>query len=261
MTTQRLHAALAPIDVLTRLELEDVMTKQFSSVTREQLRGIDSARLPPITAQGTGGTIQLGSTGSSDGVAGPEQGDVWLLRRANVVGSDFTTDMGRYILFRGSTPSDVNGGYTNRQLLDGMTSYGAPGFGAVTPVIGASGSSYQNISGGPVYFSIVGGVDVVVGVNGVTITPTLGLYVVPAYGSVTLTYGTAPAWTWTNVAGSVFGLGQQVGVGYNAPNKGGLFQPGEQLYAQVFNSVAGQTYLLSAEFIRCPAEMKGKLLG
>jgi hypothetical protein len=55
-------------------------------------------------------------------------------------------------------------------------------------------------------------------------------------------------------------LGQQVGIAYQCATKACFIQPGEQIYAQVYNSIAGNTYILSGEAIRVPAEMKGKLL-
>jgi hypothetical protein len=254
---QRLHANLAPIDILTRLELEETMEKQFSSQTRERFRGIDSARLPPITAQGNGGTINLGAIQTSDGVAGPEQGDVWLLRRANVASSSFT-DAARYVLFRGSTPSDI-GQYTNRQLLTIAGSNGGSGTAVVSPAVPATTVAQPNPYTFPVQVVISGGTLTAVVVNGVTVGTTDGTYIVPVGGNISVTYSATPTWVWSNPSG--YQAGQLVGLEYDAPNKGCLFQPGEQLYAQVFNSIAGNTYLLTGEFIRCPAEMKGKILG
>jgi len=183
MTTQRLHSALAPIDVLTREELEEALHKNFEAAMRSRVRGLDVARLPiqPITA--TGATVFLSggnpSGGGSDLVFGPNEGDVWMLRRAIVKSSSFV-DTAKYLLFRGSTPSDVQFAYTFRFLLDGMT-------GGATP-------------------------------------------------------------------------GQNVNVGFYPANKSTFIQSGEQLYAQVLGGTAGNQYLLEAEAIRCPAEMKGKLL-
>jgi hypothetical protein len=258
---QRLHANLAPIDILTRLELEEIMDKQFSSQTRERFRGIDSARLPPITALGTGGTINLGAIQTSDGVAGPEQGDVWLLRRANVASSSIA-DTALYVLYRGSTPSDT-GQYTNRQLLNGMAFQPAVNNPTPSqPAVPASTTPVANENTYPVNVAISGGTITAVTVNGVQVGTGDGTYLVPSGGTIAVTYSVAPTWVWSNANGasSAAQLGQHVGIEYDAPNKGCLFQPGEQLYAQVFNSIAGNTYLLTGEFIRCPAEMKGKLL-
>src|ERR1700733_6769692 len=106
MPEQRLHSALAPIDVLTRIELDESLHKGLDAAVRARYVGIDSARFPVTTALGTGGTVNLGALGTSDGYVGPEQGDVWMLRRVIVVSSAFATDAAKYVLFRGSTPSD-----------------------------------------------------------------------------------------------------------------------------------------------------------
>jgi hypothetical protein len=261
MSKQRIHANLAPIDLLTREELAEEMAKRDGKRDRERYRGIDSARLPPIALTSTGqATLNLYSgagAASSDGDGGPSEGDVWLLRRANVVSSNFYSDPARYMLFRGSSPSDPIGGYTNRQLLNGMTF--TTGAFVGTPAVPASGTAQQNINGVPVQVVVTGGTVTAVAVNGVTVGGGDGTYVVPAYGAITLTYSVAPTWAWTSLQNPT--LGQYVGIEYDAPNKGCLLQPGEQLYAQVVNSTSGNTYLLTAEFIRCPAEMKGKLLG
>jgi hypothetical protein len=258
MAQQRLHTNLAPIDLLTREELDSVATKHFDNMVRDRFRGIDSARLPPIAVEGNGGTINLYAGGSSDGTAGPEQGDVWMLRTANVASSSFTTDTAKYVLFRGSSPSDP-GTYTNRQLLNGFGF--SPGVATVTtPAIPATTVAQQNTNSVPVQVVITGGTATSTSVNGVVVGGGDGTYTVPAYGSISITYSVVPtSWAWTSL--QVPSLGANVGVEYDAPTKGRLFQPGEQLYAQVFGTTAGVTYLLSGEFIRCPAEMKGKLLG
>ena len=261
MTVQRLHTNLAPIDLLTREDMDEVATKHFDSFIRDRYRGIDSARMPPVavTAANTN-TINLFAGGSSDGVAGPEQGDVWLLRRANVSSSAFATDPAKYVLFRGSAPSDP-GTYTNRQLLTGMTFNS--GVATVSqPAVPATGVAQQNVNGVPVQVVISpnGATITNVSVNGVTVGSAAGTYTVPAYGSISIAYTVAtPTWVWSSLQTPQ--IGNNVGIEYDAPTKGALFQPGEQLYAQVFNPTVGNTYLLSGEFIRCPAEMKGKILG
>jgi hypothetical protein len=258
MTVQRLHTNLAPIDLLTRLDLDEVASKHFDNMIRDRYRGIDSARLPPIAVESSsGGTLNLFAGGSSDGTAGPEQGDVWMLRTANVASSAFTTDTAKYVLFRGSSPSDP-GTYTNRQLLNGFGF--SPGVATVSqPAVPASTVAQQNTNSVPVQVVISGGTATSTSVNGIVVGGGDGTYTVPAYGSISVTYSVAPTWVWTSL--QVPTLGANVGTEYDAPTKGRLFQPGEQLYAQVYNTTAGNTYLLSGEFIRCPAEMKGKLLG
>jgi hypothetical protein len=63
------------------------------------------------------------STPNDETPAGPEQGDVWMIRRVVVKG--FTLgDAAKYILFRGSTPSDPNV-YNGRYLLEGFATSAA----------------------------------------------------------------------------------------------------------------------------------------
>lgn len=177
MTAQRLHSNLAPIDILTREELEQVLDKNVDRELREKVRGLDVARVPiyPITATGT--SVNM-FTGNDQTPWGPEQGDIWMLRRVNVKSNVFT-DAGKYLLFRGSTPSDVTNSYTSRWLLDAFTGAGA---------------------------------------------------------------------------------GQSIGVATYFSTKSVFLNSGEQIYALVTGATAGNQYILDAEAIRCPAEMKGKLL-
>jgi hypothetical protein len=65
----------------------------------------------------------------------------------------------------------------------------APGVPAsTTPLI-----STYNI---PVLVTLTGGTLSNVTINGVTAGTAAGTYVLPAYGTITLTYGSAPTWTW-----------------------------------------------------------------
>lgn len=261
MAEQRLHSALAPIDLITREEMQEVLHKGLDAAVRARYIGVDSARIPNIWAEGTGGTINMGSLATGDPVLGPAAGDVWMLRRVNVTSSAFTTDQARYLLFRGTTPSDPNA-YTNRQLLDGISSIPAVTYTTMsTPAVPASTVAVQNTTNVAQTVVITGGVVTAVVVNGITVGASDGTYVVPPYGSISVTYSSAPTWTWTQTQANIsFTLGQQVGVAYNPGNKAVLLQPGEQIYAQVYNSVSGNTYLLNGEAIRVPAEMKGKVL-
>lgn len=257
MTVQRLHAAMAPIDVLTRVELEEVTTSHMDRLIRDRYRGVDTARFPTIQGVSPGGTFNLSGGGASDGFVGPEQGDVWMMRRAIVSPSVFG-DPAKYILFRGSTPSDP-GQYTNRQLLDGIVYNGGIANAAIVqPAIPASTVAQQNTNSVPVQVVITGGTATSTSVNGIVVGGGDGTYTVPAYGSISVTYSVAPTWVWTSLQLPSFG--QSVGIAYQVGNKAVLFQPGEQLYAQVFGSTAGVTYSLSGEAIRVPAEMKGKVL-
>lgn len=257
MAKQRLHSNLAEIDLLTRLELEQGLHKHADYAERTRLRGIDAARIPPITAQGTGGTVNLGALSTQDPYCGPEQGDVWLLRLINVVSSGFPSDPARYVLFRGSTPSDYANGYTSRNLFNGVGST-TPYTTLTAPAVPASTVPVQNTSNQPYTVTVTGGTVTAVTVNGVVVGAGDGTYTVPAFGSIAVTYSVAPTWAWAQ--SQPYSLGQLVGIAWTPSSKAGLLQPGEQIYAQVFNSVVGNTYLLVGDAIRVPAEMKGKVL-
>lgn len=177
MAKQQLHSGLAPIDVLTRTELEETLHKNMDAMLRQQYRGVDFIKIPVQFGAGNGSGIQLNVAGQSDPYCGPEQGDFWMLIRLNVVSSAFLTDTAKYVVFRGGTPSDTVDSTQMRYLLT------------------------------------------------------------------------------TGVAG-----GQTQGIPYEPGQKKVYLEPGEQLYAQVFNTTIGNTYMMVGEAIRVPAEMKGKLL-
>jgi hypothetical protein len=181
MAKQQLHSALAPIDILTREELEATQQKGMDAMLRDRFRGMDFIKIPAQFAQGNGGAVQLNTGGMTDPYCGPESGDFWMLVRAVVVSSAYSTDAAKYVLFRGGTPSDSANSLSSRYLLDG-----------------------QAYSGGT--------------------------------------------------------LGQNQGIAYAPGQKKIYFEPGDQLYAQVFATTIGNTYILTGEAVRVPAEMKGKIL-
>jgi hypothetical protein len=255
MAEQRLHSQLAPIDLLTRLELEQTLHQGLDAQIREWVRGLDIARIPAVFAPGNGGTVNLVSSGSDDPLIGPQEGDIWMLRRVVVVSSAFTTDTARYILFRGTTPSDAANAYTNRNVLE---LFNAPVQNTpVSPGIGASPSTYINTNPYGVNATIAGGTVSNISVNGQNTGSTSGTFFLAPGSYITVTYSVAPTQTITGANATV---GQQVGIGYYPGNKAIYLQPGEQIYAQVLGSVTGNTYTMNGEAIRCPAEMKGKLL-
>lgn len=261
MAEQRLHSAMAPIDLLTREELKGELGHQVDAYVRSKYLGIDAARIPTVNAGGSNGTVNLGSIGPSDGYTGPEQGDVWLLRRVLVASSSFG-DNAKYVLFRGSTPSDPLA-YAVRNLLDGQQWNPSNGVTTLTqPAVPATGVAVQNTSSQTYGVLLAGGTFTQVFVNGVQVgTTSDGPYYVPAYGAISVTYSVAPTWTWSATQVAVSGtVGQNVNVAYNPGSKSGLLQPGEQIYAQIFNAVAGNVYTLTGDAIRVPAEMKGKVL-
>jgi hypothetical protein len=255
MAEQRLHSQLAPIDLLTRLELQQELHKGLDAQVREWVRGLDIARVPAVFAPGTGGTINIIAAGVDDPIIGPQSGDIWMLRRVVVASSAITTDTARYILFRGTTPSDVANAYSNRNLLEGFTAVvnNTP----ASPALGASPFTYINANAYGVNVAIAGGTVSAVAVNGQSTGSTSGSFYLAPNSYITVTYSAAPTFV---VTGANSTGGQAVGMGYYPGNKAVYLQPGEQIYAQVYNTTAGNTYTMNGEAIRCPAEMKGKVL-
>ena len=74
MTTQRLHSALAPLDVLTRVELEESLHKGFEAAERARVRGIDYME---VNGNGNGATTVT--------IPGPDSGYSWSVKIISVV--------------------------------------------------------------------------------------------------------------------------------------------------------------------------------
>lgn len=123
MTAQRLHTQLAPIDVLTREELDASLSQRFDAFIRDRYRGLEIQRFPKIYVSATAATQPLFAPNDAT-PAGPEQGDVWHVRRV-IVKSNALTDTAKWVLYRGSTPSDVANAYTAQFLLEGFAAAGA----------------------------------------------------------------------------------------------------------------------------------------
>lgn len=66
------------------------------------------------------------------------------------------------------------------------------------PAVPASGVAQYNNFGIPVTVTVTGGTVTAIAVNGTTTGLTSGAILVPAYGTITLTYSVAPTWTWTS---------------------------------------------------------------
>jgi hypothetical protein len=260
MAEQRLHSALAPIDVLTRLELEEVTHKELSNAVRARYIGVDSVRFPDLVVTATAANVFLGTGGTMDPPIGPAEGDVWMVRRI-IVKSSVLGDTAKYVLYRGSTPSDILNAYGPRNVLDAFSSAIAVGTPS-QPAVPATGVAQQNVNQFPVQVVISpnGATITNVSVNGVTVGTAAGTYTVPANGSISIAYTVAtPTWVWSNLNAAVpAGLG--VNIGFYPGTKAIMVQPGEQIYAQVFGGTVGNQYYLDGEAIRVPAEMKGKVL-
>lgn len=124
MTQQRLHSSLAPIDVLTREELDATMHKALQDAMRQRYLGVGVIRFPRIAIQAAAATVNVGAVSNSEVPCGPEQGDFWIVRRM-IVKSNVFTDTAKYILFRGSTPSDLTNAYGPVNLLETFAAAGA----------------------------------------------------------------------------------------------------------------------------------------
>jgi hypothetical protein len=124
MVEQRIHSALGPIDLLTREEMEQTLHKEMDAMVRERYRGIDIVRFPRIVIQAAAATVNVGAVGNDEVPCGPSQGDVWQVRRVNVKSNNFA-DTAKYLLFRGSTPSDTANSYGPLQLIEAFTAAGA----------------------------------------------------------------------------------------------------------------------------------------
>lgn len=123
MAEQRLHSQLAPIDVLTREEMARELNHSFDAFLRERYRGLEIQRFPRLIVTATAATQAITATNDMTPI-GPEQGDVWMIRRVIVKGFALA-DAAKYILFRGSAPSDLQQGYTGQYLLEGFAASGA----------------------------------------------------------------------------------------------------------------------------------------
>jgi hypothetical protein len=76
-----------------------------------------------------------------------------------------------------------------------------PGPAAPTPAVPASTTPQTNNTGLPVVVTLINGTITVVAISGVTqsvngVNTIAGSFIVPAGGTITLTYSVAPTWTW-----------------------------------------------------------------
>lgn len=263
MTQQRLHSQLAPVDLLTREELAQEMHLGIDRTIQEWYRGLELQRIPYFPVTAAAATLQLFT--SNDATPwGPEQGDIWMLRRV-IVKSNVATDTARYVVFRGSTPSDTANAYSFRNELEGFS----PGSAAIvqpTPpaiVVGASPFTFVNTQSYGVNVTVTGGTVTAIAINGQTLSGvTSGTFFLNPDAAITVTYTAAPTMTEVNATPNVAAIppGQNVNVGYYPGTKAVFLQPGEQVYAQIQGATIGNQYVIEGEAIRSIAEMKGKLL-
>jgi len=123
MATQRLHSNLAPIDVLTRIELDDTLHHGLDRILRARYKGVEAQRFPVVRQVATSASVNLFSPGG-ESITGPEEGDFWEVRRI-LVKSNVLTDAAKWVLYRGTAPTDVTNAYGINNLLDAFTAAGA----------------------------------------------------------------------------------------------------------------------------------------
>jgi hypothetical protein len=82
-----------------------------------------------------------------------------------------------------------------------------------TPAVPASTVAQFNPNGFPVSVTVTGGTVTGISVNGTTTGQTSGTVVVPAAGTITLTYSAAPTWTWLPY-GAAAGVQSEEAPGY-----------------------------------------------
>jgi hypothetical protein len=118
-----------------------------------------------------------------------------------------------------------------------------------TPAVPASGVAQQNTNAYPVSVAVSGGTVTAVFVNGIQVGSGDGTYIVPGYGSISITYSVAPTWVWSGIAstssqpvtdgvivgslGIVGGLGNAGGAQAIPAGAGGYLQIGDNLRWEV----------------------------
>lgn len=70
---------------------------------------------------------------------------------------------------------------------------------ASNPGVPASLTPLVSTYGNPVFVTIIGGTMTNVTINGVTVGTGAGTYVLPAFGTIVMTYSIAPTWNWVAV--------------------------------------------------------------
>jgi hypothetical protein len=111
------------------------------------------------------------------------------------------------------------------------------------PAVPASTVAQQNVNGYPVQVVVSGGTATVTTVNGITVGAGDGTFVVPAYGSIAVTYSLAPTWAWsyagpqTTAAPAGIRISHEVGdldVGMGALVRPGSYQKLDSFQDELF---------------------------
>jgi hypothetical protein len=164
-----MHSALAPIDVLTRAELDSTLTHRFDAFIRDWYRGEDYIEINGTQPAGSGDAL----------LPGPESGFAWSLKLASAIADGSSqnvpitapafTAAGSFT--QNANPFPVAVTFTNGT---GFNVFGG----------GAGGGAIGNGVSGPVTFEI--GPYQAIGWNGGTVAPTAWTWsmIEPAYLSI-----------------------------------------------------------------------------
>lgn len=241
------------IDVINKDELWTALSDQAKMLIAESqgVKHIDFV----ATATIAGGSVTIPSaTPGNVGqlqipILGPEDGFYWSLQRVTV---------------------------------DGLTKYNAAQT-VNSPAVPASTVAVQNPYAFPVNVVISGGVGLsAVVVNGVTVGTGDGTYIVPAAGTISVTYSTtAPTWVWSAAPGTNlptyntdylvvyknFASGSNRLFSLSAAEEwefpgshAGMLKPGDVLIVTGSGLTSTGTLTLSGEALSVPAEMVYKLV-
>jgi hypothetical protein len=245
------------LDILTPGELakalhEHFHESRFMRIQRMQLAGMRALKLPRIQFTATTTNFILGEAAGS-APCGPEQGYIWLVRRI-LVASNVISDQASFQLYAGSdaTASPL-------QLVDVVGNHGdnyGPLVQVPTPAV--STTVYGNPNAFPVYVTLAGGVGITaVTVNGGLVLTGNGTFLVPAFGTYSVTFSTtAPTATTAYYSPP----GMNVNEAYYPGNKALWVWAGEQLYANLQGATVGNVYSLSGVALEVPTEMQGKII-
>jgi hypothetical protein len=233
-------------------EFRQDLLARYDVMNQSQLRGVKLMRFPTINVLAAAtGPLDLPASSSGYGVIGPESGFVWRIGRITV-----------------STSGTDAASFTAQPVPS-------------QPAVPASGVAQQNANTYPVKVVISGGTVTAVTVNGIQVGSGDGTYLVPAAGSISVTYSVAPTWAWSNaLTGTQLSTGagvayyttsdesvqqrnlidssQQVGVAFMPGSRGVFLNSAEGLLA-VVQATAGNIYTLTGQVFSVPAEMMGKL--
>jgi hypothetical protein len=127
-----------------------------------------------------------------------------------------------------------------------------PATPVTVPAVPATGVAAFNNAGVPVVVTVSGGTVTGISVNGTATGLTSGSVIVPAAGTITLIYSSAPAWTWAALvlsapSPSVAQVAASAPPGGQAgPMPQVTFQPGTVIYADSSAGSSGAQQLYAA---------------